>query len=219
MKKTIESIQNQTYKNFEVLIIDGGSTNETQLYSKTLQAPFFYQSKKDKGIYDAMNTGISLATGEWLYFLGSGDFLSTSKILSEITNHLEPNVDLYYGNISYEKKVFHTSFSRMMWIKNTLHHQAVLYHKRIFEQTKYDVFYKILADYDLSLRLLQRKVISKKVNKIIAFCDENGISKNYNLQLYKEELHLKKRKLSLFYYPLLYLLFGLKYFFRKKIIK
>ncbi len=214
MQKTIESIQKQTFTDFEVWIIDGKSSQETQDYLKKLAYPFQFISENDLGIYDAMNKGISLSKGEWLYFLGAGDCLSNSSILSKIINHLNPNIDFFFGNISYGKNIFYSNFSKMMWFKNTLHHQAVFYHKRIFKENKYDLSYKILADYDLNLKLLQKKVFSKKVDEIFAFCDENGLSKNYTLQLYKEELLLKKRKLSLFYYPLLYILFGIKYFFK-----
>ena len=214
LQKTIESIQRQTYTDFEVWIIDGKSSKDTHDYLKKLEYPFQFISEKDSGIYDAMNKGISLSKGEWLYFLGAGDCLSKATILSEISNFFEPTLEICYGNISYKNKVFTSSFSKIMWIKHTLHHQAVFYHIKIFEQTKYNVFYKVLSDYNLNLQLLQEKRKSKKINEVLAFCEEEGISKKYNLQLYQEELHLKKRKLSVIYHPFLYFLFCAKYFLK-----
>ena len=80
LQESIKSIKNQTFKDFEVWIIDGGSSLETQNYLNLLEKPFFYQSRLDKGVYDAMNNGVELAKGKWLYFLGSGDVLHNKNI-------------------------------------------------------------------------------------------------------------------------------------------
>lgn len=217
LQKTIESIQNQLFKNYEVWIIDGDSSNETLEYLSKLETPFFYQSEKDKGIYDAMNKGISLAKGEWFYFLGSGDCLNNETVLKEVSNALNPKIQLLYGNVRYENSFFNSKFTSLLWIKNSLHHQAVFYHRNLFENREYDINFKILGDYDLNLKLFRSKINSKKEDFTIAFCDDQGISKKYNWSLYKEELNLKTQQTFFILYPIFFLLvfvkFGSKRFF------
>ena len=102
MQESIKSIKNQTFKDFEVWIIDGGSCLETQNYFNLLEKPFFYQSRLDKGVYDAMNNGVELAKGKWLYFLGSGDVLHNKNILSQVFVRLSyENIGLIAGKIVY----------------------------------------------------------------------------------------------------------------------
>ena len=81
MIKTVDSIKNQNFKDYEVWIIDGGSSKDTFDYLTKLKAPFFYQSEADQGIYDAMNKGIKLSRGDWFYFLGTGDTLKEKHTL------------------------------------------------------------------------------------------------------------------------------------------
>lgn len=207
----MKSIQNQSFNDFEVWIIDGGSTNETLEYLSKLEAPYFTKSQKDKGIYDAMNTGISLSKGEWLYFLGSGDCLNSETVLEEVSNNLNPRIQLFYGNVRYENSLFNSKFTSLLWIKNSMHHQALFYHRNLFENQKYDTNFKILGDYDLNLKLFRSKIISKKQDITIAFCNHNGISKNYNWSLYKEELKLKTQQTSIILYPVFFLLVFMKF--------
>ena len=89
LQKTIDSIKVQTFSDFEVWIIDGNSSIPIHSYLDTLESPFFYLSEKDQGIYDAMNKGISMAKGEWLYFLGAGDLLDNENILGVVAKKLK----------------------------------------------------------------------------------------------------------------------------------
>jgi glycosyltransferase involved in cell wall biosynthesis len=215
LQKTIQSIQNQTYNNFEVWIIDGNSSQETQNYLQNLQSPFQFLSEKDFGVYEAMNKGISLSKGQWLYFLGSGDCLKTPLVLEEISKNLQENIGLVFGNIQYKNSVFNSRFSAILWLKNSLHHQAVFFNKSLFENEKYDISYKVLADYDFNLKLFIKKIVVKKIDFIIATCDENGISKNYTWNLYQEEFRLKSNKGFLLFYPFFFLLTLYKFLLRR----
>lgn len=215
MQKTIDSIKNQTFKDFEVWIIDGDSSQETQEYLSELKAPFFYQSESDKGIYDAMNKGISLSKGEWFYFLGAGDLLENENILNLVSNKLNLNLDILYGNIRYDTTKFTSKFSSLLWIKNTLHHQSVFYNKKLFIKINYEISYKVLADYDFNLNLYCKNINAEKIDAIISNCDKNGISKDYNWSLYKEELKLKSVRMNSVFYPLFFILVAFKFIFRK----
>src|SRR4051812_40289565 len=84
LTKTIESVVAQTYANIEYIIIDGGSTDgTTEIIKQYEQSVNVWRSEKDKGVYDAMNKGAALATGEWLFFLNSGDCLIDKDTLRD----------------------------------------------------------------------------------------------------------------------------------------
>jgi len=215
LKKTVDSIKVQEFQDFEVWVVDGNSSKETQEYLKKLAAPFFYQSQNDTGIYDAMNKGVSLSTGAWFYFLGAGDCIENASILSTVSENLNFNLDVLYGNIRYDKTQFISKFNRLLWIKNTLHHQSVFYNKNLFAKINYETSYKVLADYHFNLNLYCKKIKAKKIDAIISNCNKEGISKKYNWSLYREELKLKKAHISSVFHPLLLLLVVLKFIFRK----
>ena len=212
---TVDSIKAQTFSDFEVWIIDGNSSIPIHTYLDTLEAPFFYLSEKDKGIYDAMNKGISLAKGEWLYFLGAGDLLDNENVLGVVSKNLNSKLDILYGNIRYDTTKFISRFSSLLWIKNSLHHQSVFYNKKLFTKIKYEITYEVLADYDFNLDLYSKKIKAEKIDVMIANCDKEGISKEYNLSLYKAELKLKKAHVNAAFYPLLLLLVAFKFTVRK----
>ena len=215
LQKTVDSIKAQTFSDFEVWIIDGNSSIPIHTYLDTLEAPFFYLSEKDKGIYDAMNKGISLAKGEWLYFLGAGDLLDNENVLGVVSKNLNSKLDILYGNIRYDTNKFKSRFYSLLWIKNSLHHQSVFYNKKLFTKIKYEITYEVLADYDFNLDLYSKKIKAEKIDVMIANCDKEGISKEYNLSLYKAELKLKKAHVNAAFYPLLLLLVAFKFTVRK----
>ena len=165
--------------------MDGNSSIETQNYLNKLEAPFFYHSQKDKGIYDAMNHGVSLSKGEWYYFLGAGDTIEHKNTLSIVSKKLNVNLDILYGNVRYDKTNFTSKFSNLLWIKNTLHHQSVFYNKKLFVKVNYDTNYRVLADYKFNLNLYCENIKAEKIDAIISNCDKEGISKDYNWSLYK----------------------------------
>ena len=215
LQKTIDSIKAQTFSDFEVWIIDGNSSIPIHTYLDILEAPFFYLSEKDKGIYDAMNKGISLAKGEWLYFLGAGDLLDNENVLGVVSKNLNSKLDILYGNIRYDTTKFISRFSSLLWIKNSLHHQSVFYNKKLFTKIKYEITYEVLADYDFNLDLYSKKIKAEKIDVMIANCDKEGVSKEYNLSLYKAELKLKRAHVNAAFYPLLLLLVAFKFTVRK----
>lgn len=213
MQKTIKSIQEQTFKNFEVWIIDGGSSKTTQDFLRELEQPFFYISEKDKGIYDAMNKGITLSKGNWLYFLGAGDVLKEEETIMYISNSFNKKIELLLGNIQYKtckddsvflkqnNGVFTSTLSFLLWLKNTAHHQSMIYNRSVFKNKVFDDSYKILSDYNFNLFLFKNNVAFFKLNKIIAICDSKGVSKKYTWSLYKEEIIIKTKNSSILLKP------------------
>jgi glycosyltransferase involved in cell wall biosynthesis len=89
---TINSILLQSYKNYEILVIDGKSNDGTVEFLRKNSNKINFISKKDKGIYDAMNKGSHLASGEWIMFLNSGDIFYNNKVLSNIFKKTIENI-------------------------------------------------------------------------------------------------------------------------------
>ena len=216
MKNCVQSILLQTYQSYEVWIIDGDSTDGTKEFLQSLKLPFNYVSEEDSGIYDAMNKGIRKARGEWLYFLGTDDVFSNETVLHKVFQESIQDKQLLFGEIEYQNGLkFKSSFSRMLWYKNTLHHQSVFYRRSLFSKTSYDTNFKILGDYQLNLKLFKSKVAFKQLRVVAAICGEEGVSKNYNWSLYKEEIRLKVGLTPILMKPFFCVLGISKFVFRK----
>ena len=228
LKECIDAIKNQVFKDYEVFVIDAKSTDGTIEYLQSLSAPFYWSSHTDKGIYDAMNKGIEKSNGQWLYFLGSDDLFYEKSTLKNIFNQkVSEDISLLIGNVKYDytlddsmliKKnqgLFESSWSIKLWFKNSLHHQGVFYRRRLFNTRKYNIDYKILADYDFNLELFKRREKVLLVDQIIALSKTEGISKNYNWALYKEEIDLKTKQSSFVLKPLFYTIGFSKYLLKK----
>jgi glycosyltransferase involved in cell wall biosynthesis len=177
LEQTILSVINQTYKNIEYIIIDGGSTDGTvDIIKKYEQHLACWVSEPDKGIYDAMNKGIEKATGDFLFFLNSGDFLFENSTLTKIVKKMKCNV-VYYGEVymSGTRKLYWGKFSRIKLAIKNICHQSIFYPISVYSKYHYDLQYKMLADYHYNISIYsQIKFIY--LNETIAFYDPYGIS-------------------------------------------
>jgi glycosyltransferase involved in cell wall biosynthesis len=227
----INSIKNQTFSDYEVIVVDAQSTDGTIEFLKTLKAPFYWVSEPDKGIYDAMNKGINKSNGNWVYFLGCDDKLYDNNVLKNIFNSpIEQEVELIIGRILYEYKMtdsyfvkrkmgyFKPSWNFKLWIKHTVHHQGRMYNRSLFSNLRYNISYKILSDYDLNLKLFNRGVKTKIVDALMALTKSEGVSKHYTWSLFLEEIDFKTKQSSLVFKPIFYVIGFLK-FFVKRILK
>ena len=96
----MDSVLQQNYEELEYIVIDGGSTDgSAELLQLKKEHFHFWISEKDGGIYNAMNKGIMKATGEFLLFLNSGDYLKDDEVIYRAAEHLTDQYDLYYGNL------------------------------------------------------------------------------------------------------------------------
>lgn len=165
--KTIESIKNQTFKNFEFIVIDGGSTDGTikiieDYYPEVIK---YYVSERDSGIFDAWNKGLSVAQGQWVAFLGAGDEYY-SDALAQYSNSIQDGFsEMEYISskveiVDSEGKLLFVRGSKWEWNKfkkfmNTAH-VGSLHSKKLFEKYGvYDTSYKIAGDYELLMRALE----------------------------------------------------------------
>lgn len=178
IEKTLQSIKDQTYRNIEYIIIDGGSTDKTlDIVDKYKEIVDKLVSEPDNGIYDAMNKGLSLATGDYIGFLNSDDYY-TNGIFEEYSSYLvnHKNIDFVYCDTiffnnekswTYNYPSFNTKkFDKHLMKYNPFCHQTLYVKNKIFNQIGcFDTSFKIAADYDFFLRL--RKNVNSYQGKYI----------------------------------------------------
>ena len=194
IKSCILSVANQTYLNKEHLIIDGSSTDATLKIVKKYAEKYphiKWISEKDKGIYDAMNKGIDLASGDWLYFLGSDDIFYNNHVLREVFGQKDIlSYDIICGNIKFKqsKMVYASKFSAFSILEVCICHQAVFYQASVFKKLgRYDLNYRSKADYVFNIRCLNDRSLKKKyIKKIIAIYNEKGFSSVNSDEEYKK---------------------------------
>lgn len=199
--KTCESVKSQSYRDFEWLVIDGGSTDGAKEYLETLSPqPDYWCSEPDKGIYHAMNKGIGRAQGEYLLFLNSGDTLLDNHVLADAAP-LMADTDIVYGNAVFCKTkksrlvCYPESFTLYhLWKGLTPCHQATFIKASLLkEDGGYDERYKIVADYK---KWIEWKLAGKTFRHInITICNYmlNGISTtNRNLHQHEHDAVVKE---------------------------
>lgn len=198
LKKTVESVFNQTWKEFEYIVIDGGSTDGSTEYLESCKDKIdYFISEKDSGVYNAMNKGIKVAKGEYLLFLNSGDYLYSNITLQENQGNIT-NYDLVYFNIeltdgkssrivTYPEKLRFSFF-----YFGTICHQSTLIKKTLFEIVGYyDENLKLVSDWKFFiLALFKFNCSYVKADSTFVTYDLNGISSN----LVNEKILEKERK-------------------------
>ena len=167
IKDAINSVLNQSYKDIEYIVIDGSSTDGTIEIVQSYGDKIKFISEKDNGLYDAMNKGIRMATGDVVGILNSDDFYASDKILQIVADEfLKGNIDSVYANLEYidandpkrvirywRSKKYQEGLFRSGWHPA---HPTFFVKKEIYE--KYGVFdlsFKIAADYELMLRFFE----------------------------------------------------------------
>ena len=181
----IESVRGQSYPDWELLIIDGESTDGTLsiLRGLTDVPGIRWFSEPDRGIYDAMNRGINRATGDWFYFLGSDDLLAP-QALTTILPFLDANYKLVSGDVVFDNGYrMHSYLGPRTWLQNTLHHQSAFYHRSVFDHFRYDTTLRLLADYELNLLIYQKQWPVRATNQLIAVCHSGGASSDWKKSL------------------------------------
>jgi glycosyltransferase involved in cell wall biosynthesis len=206
IEKTILSVLEQDYDNLEFIIIDGGSTDGTvDIIKKHQDKIHYWISGPDKGISDAFNKGLSVATGDYINFQGADDYLLQNNVISLMMANIDPEKDLLVcGRIERIKDtqereiVFKTSanFSgkRSLLFRMSLPHQALFTNKKFFEKySTFDVNNKFCMDYEMILRAYKNfpEVVMKDV--FVSAWREGGVGKDKTLEIFKEYLAIKKK--------------------------
>lgn len=191
LEETIQSILSQSYSNIEYIIIDGGSTDRTlSIVKKYAERIDKIISEIDSGIYDAFNKGITLATGDIIYFLNSDDYLVDENVISRVVDAFNENdqIDIVYGNVlMLDPKNGCEYIAGSEVLKENLQniisaypHQGFFVKRRLFEHHGlFDMSYKICGDFDFLVKcFIEENIKTIYINEKMAVFRLGGISSN-----------------------------------------
>lgn len=188
LEKTLKSIASQNSKDFEYIVIDGNSTDESkQIIEKNKNYIDKWISEPDSGVYNAMNKGIEMANGDYLLFLNSGDKLANKDVVAKVLPSLQNDADIIYGNLIYSlneipqtlflpsKKVDLTYF-----LNSFLPHPSSFIKRSLFRKIGfYNEKFKIISDWEFFLRaIVVYRASYLHIDTIISDFDNSGISSN-----------------------------------------
>ena len=184
LEENINSVKNQTYRNYEHIIIDGNSNDKTiKIIEKNIKHISYWISEPDTGLYDAMNKGIQASTGDIIGILNSDDiyFPEALKIVNDYFS-VDKSLDFLFGTVEKHKLMYGYFPKKIKWTFGFYTSHSVGFFIRKSSQIKiglYDTQYKYSADYDLFYRMIVKKKmigVATKKNEIIGKFRQGGIS-------------------------------------------
>ncbi len=188
IQRCIDSVLSQDYANVEYIVIDGNSTDGTaQIISKHINNIAYFVSEPDRGIYDAMNKGIKIATGDIVGILNADDFFANNQVLSNVAQAFAENkIDALYGDLDYIKpdgsvvrRWVSGSYKASLFNWGWMPPHPTFYCKRLFfnELGLYDMSFGTAADYELMLRFLfKNKLQVHYLNSLMVKMQTGGAS-------------------------------------------
>jgi len=201
----LESIINQKQHGVEFIVVDGlSSDNTVEIINDFKSHIDVFIREQDSGIYDAMNKGIRVSHGEWLYFIGADDKLEQGAIETFLNLKKRKNI-IYYGNVFYttQNRKYDGKFNKYKIMIKNICHQAIFYPKSVFEYYNFDLNYPISADQNLNIQLFGDKNFKfKYFDKIIAQYSGDGLStriKDNNFIADKYKVYKKNLPLAVYY--------------------
>jgi glycosyltransferase involved in cell wall biosynthesis len=202
IERTMLSVINQTYPNIEYIVIDGKSTDGTlQIIEKYQSRIAKLISEKDEGIYDAMNKGLAIATGDYVIFMNSGDEFFEPTTVQEVFA-TSPNADIYYGEtemINDEGQSLgqrrHKAPEQFSWrdfkYGMSISHQAIYIRRSLTEP--YDRQYQLSADIDWIISAAKKAKKIVNVNRYVAKYLVGGMSKTRHRQSLQERFNIMRQ--------------------------
>ncbi|BEH72973.1 glycosyl transferase [Edwardsiella tarda] len=226
---TIKSVINQSFKNFQYIIIDGGSSDGTcdyiEKYKKHID---IYISEKDCGIYDAMNKGLSLATGDYVIFMNAGDKFYNNNVLEMVFGNdiYSPKAALIIGNtvVGEYKRIKKRSKMSTNAMYMPVCHQSIFYKTNVISTIGYDLKYKLAADFKLTLFLLGKENNIIELEQVVSHISSGGVSDRMRSLVYDEYRSIRREfgdnEVKLFFYfsfkkIIMYIKGGIKWAIKK----
>ncbi len=209
LEQTIQSVLKQTYENIEYIIVDGASTDGTlDIIRKYNDQVAYWMSEPDRGIYDAMNKGIDLVTGDWINFMNAGDHFYADPTMKNIFMHNNGGYDLLYGDC----EVIYDGFSRSkkavlsdcLWKGMIFSHQSMFIKADIQKRNKYNIFNKIGADFELILKLKNNGCLFHYINKKVSTVKAKGVADNERFSKIRSHWRTEKRHNSQLFVDIYY---------------
>ncbi|MCL2074437.1 MAG: glycosyltransferase [Marinilabiliaceae bacterium] len=222
IERTIESVINQTYNNIEYIIIDGGSNDGTQdLLKKYESRVSTIISEPDNGLYDAMNKGLKIASGDYLWFINSGDEIAEIETTQKIFENQE-FADVYYGEtimINRNNQIIGkrrlTPPKKLTWksLRNgmLISHQSIIVAKN--KSDFYNINYKFSADYEWVLLVLKNSAKIVNTNMILSKFLDGGLTKKNIIKGLKERFKIMCKYYGVFSTVLFHIPIGIRFFF------
>ena len=200
LRRTMESVINQSCQDFEYVVIDGGSTDGSrEVIIEHQKRLTYWCSEPDRGIYHAMNKGVPHATGEYCLFLNSGDYLYNKDVIKEVLPELNGKYDIVYGELRYEdengnlippkKRNSRNDFpiNSLYLINSFMPHQACFIKEVVLKKEPYDENYKIISDKKFFIACYFIHNCSfHHIDKYISVFNTAGLSRT-NIELSKKE--------------------------------
>jgi len=189
---TIESVLSQPGDLYEMIVVDGGSSDETLRVVEEYGGRFKVISEPDQGVYDAINKGVGVSSGKYLFFLGAGDRLREG-VLERIAGMLpEDELSFVYGDAYLVRYGVHHdgAFRKEDFINNNLCHQAIFYERTIFDLLGgYDLKYSVCADYAFNMKCFaDSRVRTIYLGIIVADFEGWGISDKQEDHIFRRDL-------------------------------
>jgi putative colanic acid biosynthesis glycosyltransferase len=205
LKKTYDSLISQRFKDFEWIVVDGVSTDGTTEYVKSL--PKFEGiiiSENDSGIFDAMNKGLLLSSGDFVVFLNAGDYFTDDNVLFDVMTTLDlgDGIDLIYGDSSEvheDGKIYLKNARSYLNIYYGMFacHQSMFYRTSIAINVLFNVQFRIAGDYDFTSRFLKKTQNVKYIERSLCVFDLNGVSRKNELQGRRENWRVQREVIGL----------------------
>jgi len=213
LEKTIESVMAQTYTDVEYIVIDGASSDGTVEVIKKYQDHInYWVSEKDSGIYDAMNKGSNVATGDFINFMNAGDLFLNENSLKSFILQMDDDSKTYFGraqtkdsSISWVYPSYKFNKNNInIWLNSALpNHQAMFFPKKFYKNFKYDFKYKIGSDSDYKFQA-QKECGFHFIDEIVAVFELGGISTHMQSwkvtkQILHDSWHISLKHRGLFF--------------------
>ena len=203
--KTIESVLSQDYTDYEYIIKDGGSTDGTVEKAESFRKAFEEKgisyriiSSKDRGIYDAMNIGVSEAHGEWTAFMNAGDEYFSKHVFSDIFGKRGwTGTDLIFGDTAeeeYGELHYFRKCPELIEKRMPFSHQSVFARTKLLREFPFDLKWKIGADYDFLLKAYKSGKKFRDSGVLIAKISKSGVSSIKLKDTYLETIAIKKER-------------------------
>lgn len=205
IEKTILSVINQTYNSIEYIIIDGGSTDGTiDIIQKYKNKVSHILSESDKGIYDAMNKGIKLATGEWINFMNCGDTFYNFETIQIVAEKISSNkhIDVLYGN-----SVIKVNNTKYMVLPENLEcisthlpfcHQSTFVRTALAKTYPFDITYRFVADYNFFYQIYNKKHKFQYINEPLSYYQiASGFTASNAYLCFLETTKINNQKITL----------------------
>ncbi len=202
LEPTIISVLNQRYRHIEYIIIDGNSTDATKKILQKYQGKLIVHSGPDKGVFDAMNKGLTLAEGDIIYFLNAGDSLADKNILAAVAKQWPKGSGLVFGDIitfgaGLPERRERFSTAALALVRHTICHQAIFADASLFKRFGgFSLRDTIAADYDWLLKLVRKhRIKAQRLPLVVARYRLGGISDRpeQHQKAYREHYRIARR--------------------------